>query len=65
MSLKNVVVAASVTVAAIVVIACSGGGQQPGDKFERDCKAKGGHVTTQKQGGSTSRVCLPPAGGWQ
>jgi hypothetical protein len=34
-------------------------------KFDRDCKVRGGHVQTHKQGDSTSKVCLPPAGGWQ
>jgi hypothetical protein len=63
--MRAAVIAGCVTMMAIVVIACSGGGQAPGDKFERDCRAKGGHVSTQRQGGSTSRVCLPPAGGWQ
>jgi hypothetical protein len=50
--------------AVLGAIAC--GGTTKGDKFTRDCQARGGHVVTTKKGGSTVRICDPPAnGGWQ
>lgn len=54
-------------IAAIVVLAATtaGGCGDKDDEFTRDCKVKGGHVVTQKRDGSTSRICLPPSGGWQ
>lgn len=36
------------------------GNDPSGDKFARDCTAKGGTVAVHKQGHSTSRVCNPP-----
>lgn len=47
---------------AVVALACSGGGegQTPGDKFERDCKVRGGHVQDL---GSLGKQCLPPIDG--
>lgn len=44
---------------AVIVLACAAGGQTPGDKFERDCRARGGHVQTTHRGDSTSRICVP------
>lgn len=43
----------------VVAFACAGGGQTPGDPFERDCKARGGHVQTTHRNGSTSKICVP------
>lgn len=51
----------------VTTTAFSCNGNDPsGDKFTRDCTAKGGTVATHKQGNSTSRVCNPPPGvRWQ
>jgi hypothetical protein len=51
-------------VAIVVLVATTAGScdSPSGDKFTRDCTAKGGHVAKGDRG---SRVCLPPTGGWQ
>jgi hypothetical protein len=53
---------------AVVVLACSGGGDgqnNPSPSFERDCKVRGGHVVSERRGHGITKVCVPPAGGWQ
>jgi hypothetical protein len=50
----------------VLIFASAGGCNSPsGDKFSRDCKDRGGHVGIHTVHGKTSKVCLPPAGGWQ
>jgi hypothetical protein len=49
-----------------LIAATAGGCGDTGDKFTRDCKAKGGHVATSTKDGVSKKVCVPPTGGgWQ
>lgn len=55
-------------VAVVALIATTAGGCNDtaptgpkGSTFDRDCKARGGHVQKTQHG----RICAPPVGGWQ
>lgn len=68
---RAVWLAAFAAIAAIIACGSSQGGtggpkpKLTGAAFDRDCKVRGGHPVTVRKGHDVTKVCEPPAGGWQ
>lgn len=62
--MKKFLLVGTALVVLVATTAGGCGGKDKGDKFTRDCTARGGHVSTHREGHKVTRVCLPPPSGW-